>query len=82
MVVEVDEEAGKSFLNFTFCPRPYGIIKISEKIIDASRSYRFKGCRVIWVAFQVIIYVRGTLELPSVHMRAHHNHKNGHYRTK
>ena len=35
------------FLNSTFCPRPYGIIKISENIIAASRLNLFKGCKVI-----------------------------------
>ena len=36
-----------SFLNSIFCSRPYGIIKISENIIAASRSNLFKGCKVI-----------------------------------
>ena len=36
-------------INFIFCPRPYGNIKISENIIAASRSYLLKGCKVIFV---------------------------------
>ena len=37
----------KSFLNSTFCPNPYGITKMSEKIIAASSSNLFRGCKVI-----------------------------------
>ena len=34
------------FSNLTSCPKPYGNIKISEKIIAASNPNRFIGCKV------------------------------------